>query len=96
MRGECDYGGRPTSRSPPCRQDGRFAARGAAEREFVLDEFMASIEREVIERAMSQAGGNKTAAAELLGMTRPRLYRRLVQLGLVSESAIEFHEDTSQ
>ena len=70
--------------------------RRAAPERIALDEFMASIEREVIERAMSQAGGNKTAAAELLGMTRPRLYRRLVQLGLVSESAIEFHEDTSQ
>ena len=59
----------------------------------MLDEFLASIEREVVERALAQAGGNKTAAAELLGMTRPRLYRRLVQLGLVSESTIEFHEE---
>jgi DNA-binding NtrC family response regulator len=71
-------------------------SRRAAPERIVLDEFMASIEREIIERAMTQAAGNKTAAAELLGMTRPRLYRRLVQLGLVSESAIEFHEDTSQ
>ena len=44
--------------------------RRATPERIVLDEFMASIEREVIERAMSQAGGNKTAAAELLGMTR--------------------------
>jgi DNA-binding NtrC family response regulator len=51
----------------------------------VLDELLASIEREVISRAMAQAGGNKTAAAELLGMTRPRLYRRLVQLGMAAE-----------
>jgi DNA-binding NtrC family response regulator len=62
----------------------------------VLDELLATIEREAIQQAVAQAGGNKTAAAELLGMTRPRLYRRLVQLGLVSESAIEFEEDTSQ
>jgi DNA-binding NtrC family response regulator len=62
----------------------------------VLDDLLASIEREVIERALAQVGGNKSAAAELLGMTRPRLYRRLVQLGLASESAIEFHEDTSE
>jgi hypothetical protein len=33
-------------------------------------------------RAMKLAKGNKTKAARLLGMTRPRLYRRLVQLGL--------------
>jgi DNA-binding NtrC family response regulator len=38
---------------------------------------------------MAQAAGNKTEAADLLGMTRPRLYRRLVQLGLVVESATD-------
>jgi Bacterial regulatory protein, Fis family/Sigma-54 interaction domain/PAS fold len=52
----------------------------------VLDELLAAIEKEALERALSQAGGNKTEAAELLGMTRTRLYRRLVQLGLVSEA----------
>jgi DNA-binding NtrC family response regulator len=48
----------------------------------VLDEFLARIECELIERAMRQADGNKTEAAELLGMTRARLYRRLEQLGV--------------
>jgi DNA-binding NtrC family response regulator len=52
----------------------------------VLDELLAKIEREAIERALAQANGNKTEAAALLGMTRPRLYRRLIQLGLASES----------
>jgi DNA-binding NtrC family response regulator len=52
----------------------------------VLDELLAAIEREVISRALAQSGGNKSAAAELLGMTRPRLYRRMVQLGLITES----------
>ncbi|MCE9524899.1 MAG: helix-turn-helix domain-containing protein, partial [Planctomycetales bacterium] len=32
-----------------------------------------------------RAKGNKTKAARLLGMTRPRLYRRLVQWGLADE-----------
>ncbi len=52
----------------------------------VLDELLESIERKVVTRALEQSGGNKSAAAELLGMTRPRLYRRLVQLGLVTEA----------
>jgi DNA-binding NtrC family response regulator len=48
----------------------------------VLEEFLAGIEEELIRRALARAKGNKTKAARLLGMTRPRLYRRLVQLGL--------------
>jgi transcriptional regulator with AAA-type ATPase domain len=51
----------------------------------VLDELLASIEKEVVIRALAQVDDNKSAAAELLGMTRPRLYRRMVQLGLVRE-----------
>lgn len=55
------------------------------EERIVLDEYLARIELELIERALRQARGNKTKAAALLGMNRPRLYRRLVQLGLVTE-----------
>jgi DNA-binding NtrC family response regulator len=51
----------------------------------VLDELLGMIEKEAIVRALAQAGGNKSEAAGLLGMTRPRLYRRLVQLGLAGE-----------
>jgi DNA-binding NtrC family response regulator len=54
----------------------------------VLDDLLASIEKELIGRALGQAGGNKTEAARLLGMTRPRLYRRLEQLGLAGESSL--------
>lgn len=39
-------------------------------------------EREAIIRAMDAAGGNKSEAAELLGIGRTTLYRRLRQLGL--------------
>lgn len=55
------------------------------EETILLDEFLARIERELIVRALSRAKGNKARAARLLGMTRPRLYRRLVQLGLEGE-----------
>ena len=54
-----------------------------------LDEYLAEIERELIERAMVQAKGNKTKAAFFLGMNRPRLYRRLVHLGLAEDDESE-------
>ena len=66
----------------------------------VLDEFLAQIERELLERAMRRTKGNKAKAARMLGLTRPRLYRRLVQLGLVKNDGkadqteqIDFQED---
>lgn len=47
-----------------------------------LDAFLGQIERELIDRALKAARNNKTRAAELLGVNRARLLRRLVQLGL--------------
>ena len=43
----------------------------------VLEEFLARVEKELITRALRRAKGNKSKAAKLLGLTRPRLYRRL-------------------
>lgn len=47
-----------------------------------LQRLLADIERELIERALRLARGNKARAARLLGLNRPRLYRRMVALGL--------------
>jgi DNA-binding NtrC family response regulator len=47
-----------------------------------LVRLLADVERELIERALHQARGNKARAARLLGLTRPRLYRRMLALGL--------------
>jgi DNA-binding NtrC family response regulator len=65
----------------------RWAAEAASrprrkDETIVLDEFLGRIERELIRRALSRSKGNKAKAARLLGLTRPRLYRRMVQLGL--------------
>jgi len=40
-----------------------------------------AIERDLIEHALVKAGGNKAAAARMLGITRRRLYSRLESLG---------------
>ncbi|HEY2892632.1 MAG TPA: helix-turn-helix domain-containing protein, partial [Pirellulales bacterium] len=55
----------------------------------VLEELLANLEKELIERAIARARGNKSKAAKLLGLNRPRLYRRLVQLGLAEEDSDE-------
>jgi DNA-binding NtrC family response regulator len=58
-----------------------------------LTKTLERLETELINRALARAKGNKSRAAELLGLTRPRLYRRLVQLGLDSaEEVVEFEE----
>lgn len=43
---------------------------------------MESAEREAIIRALEASGGNKREAANLLGIGRTTLYRRLRQLGI--------------
>jgi two-component system response regulator AtoC len=52
-----------------------------------LEESLRQIERELIEQALKLAKGNKAKAARLLGLNRPRLYRRMVQLGLATAEA---------
>ena len=48
-----------------------------------LDPLLERIEREQIELALTESRQNKARAAELLGITRPRLYRRMELLGIV-------------
>ena len=49
-----------------------------------LPAFLAQVEKELLARALRRARGNKSLAAKMLGVSRPRLYRRLVQYGLIS------------
>ncbi len=48
-----------------------------------LADTLEDVEREQIVQALELAHQNKSKAAELLGLTRPRLYRRMESLGLV-------------
>ncbi|MBX9654039.1 sigma 54-interacting transcriptional regulator [bacterium] len=46
-----------------------------------LDDLLESVERRMIELALRRHKGNKSKAAEELGISRPRLHRRAEQLG---------------
>ncbi len=54
-----------------------------------LDELLTEIERRLIETALSKSRQNKSRAAELLGISRPRLYRRIKELNLPDDSEVE-------
>lgn len=47
-----------------------------------LDEVLEQVEKRLIALALAKAGGNQSQAAELLGVWRPRLLRRIKALGL--------------
>jgi DNA-binding NtrC family response regulator len=50
-------------------------------------ELLVTVEREHVQRALVRAGGNKKAAARMLGLSRRALYRRLERLDLASTIA---------
>lgn len=52
-----------------------------------LDDYLGRVEAALVLRALELAGGNKAEAARLLGVSRPRLYRKLEQMGLVEPAA---------
>ena len=47
-----------------------------------LEEAVSRAEREVLVDALRKSGGNKSQAAQLLGITRKSLYRRMNKHGL--------------
>ncbi len=49
-----------------------------------LDRLLSEIEKQVMTRALRLSRGNKTKAAEWLSISRARMIRRLVQLGLIN------------
>jgi len=54
-----------------------------------LDELLTEIERRLIENALARSRQNKSRAAELLGISRPRLYRRIKELNLPDDTEAE-------
>jgi DNA-binding NtrC family response regulator len=59
-----------------------------------LDAYLSRVESTLVLRALELAGGNKAEAARLLGVSRPRLYRKLEQMGLVEPIPAKEKEPT--
>ena len=62
-------------------RDAAGASRGVQD-DAAAKDLLATVEREHIQRALVRAGGNKKAAAKMLGLSRRALYRRLERLDL--------------
>lgn len=58
-----------------------------------IEKVLEQVERELIERALAIAGGNKSKAAQLLSLPRNRLLRRMEHLKLTSARAKEEAEE---
>jgi DNA-binding NtrC family response regulator len=52
-----------------------------------LDDLMQNAERRLIQLALDQSGNNKSKAAQILGIWRPRLLRRMEQLGIADSGS---------
>ena len=61
-----------------------------------LDAILLGTERRLIQHALQKSRGNKSQAAELLSISRPRLYRRMVELGMDVEQAGELQSSASE
>jgi len=61
-----------------------------------LDQLLTEVERRLIETALRQARSNKSRAAEILGISRPRLYRRIKELNLPDDEPAHGAEPPSE
>ncbi len=52
----------------------------------LVSELVGAVERHYVEAALERTGGNRTAAAELLGLSRQSLYAKLDRYGLAGEA----------
>lgn len=59
----------------------------------LVDETVGVVERHHIKSAIEAAGGNRTVAAEILGLSRQSLYAKLKRYGLDQRSPVETDDD---
>lgn len=84
-------GARATGRSvdvpdlPAYLQRGPAQPANVSEATLPLDRILEQVERRLIGLALAKARGNKSRAAEILAVWRPRLHRRMEALGMAAE-----------
>jgi DNA-binding NtrC family response regulator len=76
-------------------RDAQDSTSDDAVRVMPLEEFLAAAERDEIQRVLELCRHNRSRAAALLGMNRPKLYRRMEALGLVSGDEVDDGISTS-
>ncbi|HTU20840.1 MAG TPA: helix-turn-helix domain-containing protein [Gemmataceae bacterium] len=65
-----------------------------ADKSLPLEQLLEEAERRLIQLALQRARGNKAQAARLLGIPRPRLWRRMLKLGIVDpEKEADWSDD---
>ena len=60
----------------------------------LVDEAVETVERHYIEAALDMVDGNRTAAAELLGLSRQSLYKKLARYELAGNEEAEEQRGT--
>ncbi|MBV9825822.1 MAG: transcriptional regulator PpsR [Alphaproteobacteria bacterium] len=75
-------GEQPSGHSQGAALDGITLEVGSAPLRILLQETVGRLERYYIEAALEKASGNRTASAELLGLSRQSLYAKLNRYGL--------------
>jgi DNA-binding NtrC family response regulator len=64
-----------------------------ADKSLPLEHLLEETERRLIQLALQRAGGRKARAARLLGIPRPRLWRRMIKLGIADTEGDETEGD---
>jgi len=67
-------------------------AHPASDKPMPLEQLLEQAERRLIELALERTGGHKTRAAEMLGIWRQRLVRRMVALGIADADTVPASE----
>ncbi len=85
----------PSARAEPVNTvlSGLHSQLGIATLRELVKDVVGLVERFYIEEALGRTGGNRTAAAELLGLSRQNLYTKLDRYGLYGASQAERTED---